>query len=582
MKEILSWLKQYWLVMFGTCVVVAFTALPSLFFFQNIGNDFKGLYPVFNADALYYQTRVQEIADGHYALNHPYFFEHKDIPYPQAHGGEYVVFGISKLFGLTAPALQIVFDIIAPAIIFILSYLLFKRFSKNEYTSVLFPALVYTFAMGGLFKPINPQVTLPLLLLFFLFWVHLVQDKQHKLRNSIIAGVVWGALFLTYFYHWSFLVVVIGLYMLYLIVEKKYSELKYHGVMIGIAGVLGIPYFVRVIQSLQAPFHTETSVRVGMYFSHMPESIPRLGVALIWVVVFIFFIKHYRCVKDTKAWLVGTLLLANVIYPNHQVITGVIVQNAVHWSWMPLLVFALSAQYMLSVVRSKAPSFKNIVVFSVVVLMFILPAWRLHSFIWPGYVAKYNIREFVEQQYYVDIFDWINTHTEKDTVILSDIEMMKYIPAYTHANVFNTHYAFNLPGSDVEIVERALLANYFNPTFFENDFNYPLGSRLLWSFPNESEKNTQIFARGWNIGKKKMFEEQYSMEKELAFVQEVYQDLIKQGWDISLLTRYQLDYIVWDMRKHPEWSINQYPELKLVARIGDVAIYQLEKLYVRN
>ncbi|PIZ81490.1 MAG: hypothetical protein COY02_01805, partial [Parcubacteria group bacterium CG_4_10_14_0_2_um_filter_41_6] len=68
MNTVLAWIKKYWLVALATIVVVVFTGLPSIVFFQRMGDDFKGVYPVFNSDALYYHARAQEIDDGHYDL----------------------------------------------------------------------------------------------------------------------------------------------------------------------------------------------------------------------------------------------------------------------------------------------------------------------------------------------------------------------------------------------------------------------------------------------------------------------------------------------------------------------------------
>ena len=90
-------IRKYWLVILGTLVVALFTGLPSIFFFQRMGDDFKGVYPVFNGDALFYQARVREIADGHLGLNHQYFFEHKNIVYPQQIGAEYFIYGLTKI-----------------------------------------------------------------------------------------------------------------------------------------------------------------------------------------------------------------------------------------------------------------------------------------------------------------------------------------------------------------------------------------------------------------------------------------------------------------------------------------------------
>ncbi len=574
MVILISFIKKYWLAILGTLVVGLFTALPTFVFFQRVGDNWRGVYPVFNGDALFYQARIQEIYDGHGAINHSYFFEHKDIVYPQQVGAEYFIYGLTKIFGLSAPALQVALDFIAPALIFLLAYLLFKKLSANEYTAVLFPALLFTVVMSGLFKPIHPQVTLPLLLLFLIFWARLILQAEKKWLHSIMAGLVWGLLFLTYFYHWSFLVVVVGIYILILLLRKSFAELKYQGLMIGIAGLIGTPYFLRVLASLESSFGAETMGRLGLYFSHLPESYPRLAVALVWLVFFVWFARHYKIEQAKKTQIAAILLIANVLYPNHQLITGVIFNNAAHWSWMPILIFAVSAHYMIAVLRRENINlWKNRLIMLTVFILLILPAWRLSTFLFPSYKYQYKNNIADGHQYYADAFAWINTYTQKDAVILSDMELMSFIPIYTSANVYNSYYAFVLPASDQEIIERTLLSHFFEPDFFTaNEFGFKDGDRILWSLAAEAEKNTHSIAGIWPIP----YEPQYSLVKEKKKVAEVYDNLLKEGWNISLFKKYRLDYIIWDKKEQPAWNIEQYKELELAKRLGDLFIYRFK------
>lgn len=569
----MPFIKKYWLVIFATIVVAVFTGLPSIFFFQRVGDTFVGVYPVFSGDTLYYQARVREIGDGHSELNHQYFFEHKNETYPQAVGAEYFVYGLTKLVGVSAPALQVGMDFIAPAIIFLLTYFLFKKISPNEYTAVLLPLVLYTVVTAGLFKPLHPQVTLPLLLLFLIFWARLILQAEKKWLNSVLAGLVWGLLFLSYFYHWSFLAVVVGVYILILLLSRSFAELKYHGMMAGIAGLVSIPYWLRIFDGLNAPFHAETAVRFGMYFTHLPESYPRLAVALLWLAFFIWFVRYYRIEQEKGAQVVATLLLTNALYPNHQLITGMILENAVHWSWMPIIIFAFSAHYIVGVLWQKNVRLrKNFLLLLFTIIFVGLPAWRLSTFLWPSYPRQYKKNVTDERQYYAGIFAWINATAKKDAVILSDMQLMSFIPVYTSANVYNSYYAFVLPASDQEVIERTLLSHFFEPDYFSaKEFGFKDGVRILWSFPADSEKNTHTIAGRWTIP----YEPQYSIEKEREKVRAVYDSLLREGWDVSLLKKYRIDYIIWDQREKPQWTIEQYDELELVEQIGDVFIYRL-------
>lgn len=574
MNSYLSWIKKNYLVICATIGVALFTGLPTIVFFQNIDNEFNGLYPVFNGDALYYQARIQDMEDGHFSLNHQYFFEEKDSRFPQGVGADYFIYGITKLFNISNPALQIVLDFLMPALIFLLTFALFKRFSRNKYTVVLFPLILYTFAMGGgLLKPMRPQVVLPILLLFLLCWTALIIKRDKKILYSCLSGLLLGLLFLSYYYFWSFAIVLIGLYILILLMRKSYMQLKHHGLMLGIGVLIGLPYFIRFWQSLNTAYHTEIAARIGIYYSHLPESYPRLIVALVWLLFFVWFSRRYKIEQEKKTHIIAVLLIANVLYPNHQIITGIIMENALHWSWMPILVFGISAHYMVAVLQKKHISFnKHGLILGAVFIMFLLPAYRLHTFMWSKYLGLYRPNFALNHQYYADVFDWINNNTNKDDVIYSDMDLMSYVPAYTSANVYDSKYAFVLPGSDKMVVERTLLSHFFEKDYFiDKDFGFSKGARILWFFQNESEKNTHTIAGKWKIP----YESVYSVEREKEFVSQIYNNMAEQGWDAQLLKKYRVDYIIWDTNLKPEWNLEQYNELKLIDQVEDVLIYKI-------
>jgi len=61
----------------------------------------------------------------------------------------------------------------------------------------------------------------------------------------------------------------------------------------------------------------------------------------------------------------------------------------------------------------------------------------------------------------------------------------------------------------------------------------------------------------------------------LFLIDGIYKDLQKEGWSIELLKRYRVDYIIWDRKAQSQWDIEEYKELELVERLGDVFIYRL-------
>ena len=66
------------------------------------------------------------------------------------------------------------------------------------------------------------------------------------------------------------------------------------------------------------------------------------------------------------------------------------------------------------------------------------------------------------------------------------------------------------------------------------------------------------------------------MAQEKKKVTEIYDNLLKEGWNLSLLKTYRLDYIIWDKAEHPEWNIGKYKELELVKQLGNLFVYRFK------
>ena len=215
-------------------------------------------------------------------------------------------------------------------------------------------------------------------------------------------------------------------------------------------------------------------------------------------------------------------------------------------------------------------------------ILFIVPAVRLarYNFSATQYVKTFaGTAEDISRQSYRPLLDWINSRS-RDAVFFGSRDLLRFIPAYTHGNVYYTDYAFNLPGSDQEVVERALLSHYFDPEFFEDpNFGMSVDSRILWTQAAQTERNTHQFHRFFGIS----YEETYGLEQELSKVSDILGSLRAEGWNINLLKRYKIDYIIWDTKNDPKWKLDQYPELQKVTNIEDFEVYRFkDSQYLRK
>lgn len=574
--------KHIALVGVVAALVGLFNVLPSLALQYRLGDDFAGIWPPFNGDTLYYLSRVREVRDGFPAINHPYFSEHKTAIYPQATGAERLMALLAGVFHVEVVTLHVWFEFLAPAIICTLLYIVLYALYPRRWSALVLAALLTTVIPGGLLKPIHPMVSMPLLLVFLWAWIRQAQQPTLQWRYVWIGGIALGSLFLTYFYHWSFVVVVLGMYAMWRSIERDWRSLKPVAAMAVIGIVIGLPYFLLVYQGMGAPYADETAVRVGLYHTRWPETIPRLAVALVWLGAYVAAVRAFSLRHERTTGALGALLAANVLYPNYQVISGFLIQNANHWSYMPIVLYALSAHYLVQRVWAAPPVAMDRTWYSVlrqrwiwiaaVVVLFAVPAARLSSFNVPGYLHNLQAQpRDSELQRYAPLFVWLQREMPKESVVFTDARLTEYLPVYTSANVYHHPYAFNLPASDEEVVDRALLAHMFDPEFFTQPrFGMNEDARILWTQPAQSERNAHRIHRqlGWP------YEQEFSLERETAFVAERYASLQRAGWNPALLGNYRLDYLVWDRLRRPGWNVDRYPQFERVGEVNDFVVYR--------
>lgn len=156
------------------------------------------------------------------------------------------------------------------------------------------------------------QITLP----FFLFWVYrlLVFFKNTNLKTSLLLGVSLAVLQYTYFYYWSFgIIVTFGL--LFLILKK----VKFGGITIVTFLILTLPFWINFIQFNQTAFSAEYIERIkGLEFY------PSLYIHVMGI---LFSIYAYRNQKITPSIfsicsIIASQLLINYLVDNIQPFHG--------------------------------------------------------------------------------------------------------------------------------------------------------------------------------------------------------------------------------------------------------------------
>jgi len=586
-RKLLRACRKHWPALVVAMLASAYVLLPGIISYAAAGASYDGVYFSNNGDWLYYASRIRKISEGHSGGNQ-YLYEHAEDENVNMPGAEIALAFIVRTFNVDTIDLLLLLNIISPILTTLLFYALLFRLSKSRWVSAAIPLFLIVTNIWDLSKAIHPQINLPILLLFLYIWFGMLARLEgcdgsaplsaelRKMWRGILAcGLLLGSLYFVYFYNWSFLFVVLGCSVLLALLYRQRDIAVLNGLIVAASAPFGIPYIVLVRRVFQSPFFADLGPRYGMVYTHLPESLPRMCVAAVAVLLIALFIRRANLQKQRVALGVLCLVAANLIYPNSQIITGTSYGFAIHWSFMPVFLFSLGSAFLYPFLkRSAGKNYRWTNILAILfILLFVAASVRLSSFRHPP-INEAKIQSFISVQRYGPILRFLQTSTPKDSVVLTDDKLSYIIPAFTHNFVYYINFIQCAPASNREIAERYLLSGQFNPKLFEDEelgIGIPPKWQIFWEARYHIEE-TPLYR--FLFGEQ---ESPYSVEKERAYAREVLTDLESSGGiNAEALNRYRLDYVIWDKKLHPDWTIGNVPQFEPIFEQHDIVVYRVK------
>lgn len=576
--------KRHWPAFIVALLATAYVIIPSAIGYVSAGDSYDGVYYSNNGDWLYYASRIKKINDGHSGGNQ-YLIEHAEDINVNTPGAEIGLAFIVRIFHIDPLLLLIVLDVIAPFFITLIFYALLYRLSRSRWTSAAIPLFLIITNIWDLSKTIHPQINLPILLLLLYLWLGMLSRLEQRAaplatelkkmwKEILLCGILLGSLYFIYLYDWSFLYVVLACSALLSILYRQYDAAILNALIFGASAPFGIWYILLIQRVFQSPLLKDLGPRYGMYHTHLPESLPRMLVAIAAVILIALFIWYTRTNKNRIAQGIFCLIAANLIYPNYQIILGVVYGTALHWSFMPIVLFSLGVAFLIPFFKHSETTYARMAkIFAILfIALFIFASIRLSSFKSAPDIKTIR-QNFKSVQRYGPVLRYLQNSTPPDSVVLTHDRLSYIIPAFTHNFVYYLNYIQYTPASNREVVERYLLANQFNPTFF-NEENLGVGRRpqrnVLWEAPYHIEE-TPLFRLLYGTQ-----ESPYSLKKEQAYVREVFNDLQSSGGiNVDRLQKYRVDYVIWDKESYPDWTVDQVPQFKQVFESNSLIVYRV-------
>jgi hypothetical protein len=407
-------------------------------------------------------------------------FETQKVPVPTSSLPYIVLAALDSALGGLGQAF-VVCDFVLPPLALLLLYLLILEITGNRRIALVgslttllvsfgprnffnVPALLVWQQGGSIVQPleysrlIHPQWSFTLFLAALLpLWRTLRSGGR---ADAIVAGVLGGLLFYTYFYYFP---VWLAACTLLLFARRWLSRRAW--VAVGIVNActwfVSIPFWRTLLDGLGTSNYTTRIARHLSDVGHLPSS-EKLLHALAYLVIFgvlaTTFLKFQRTSRQKHDVVIfhSAILGAGLAAMNMEVVTGFNLEAILHFAnrlFQPFLTLTLFTLGVGSLARARWPWLTGATCTYGIALSLLAIAVARQVSVSINVADKHALAS--EHRL---LFEWLNTNTALDDVVLtSDKDINDLLPVYTHNLVFVPN-GERTSASDDEIERRFLVA----------------------------------------------------------------------------------------------------------------------------
>ena len=493
--------RRFNYLLIGIAILVGLLYVgPSLMVWKNFnasGNEFVLANFKNSAAIQQYLQRAREIYDGHWPPAEIYGLQPSvtvQNPLPSTLFAAFIFLAGGNM-NIAYLGVLFVFSII----IFLLFYFLGKALFSSRLWAIFFSLVAVLTTMANIakeipFLPLNftefqgrfinefipiirtqiyqlplfrfdePLLTYPIflsaILFFYLFW------QNPSRPRAVLSGFFTGLLFYTYFHHWVYWLIVLGLLFLYVLFFQRSNKVlvRNYLVIFGVLAVTVIPYFTNYILFSQMPDSQDFAFREGLVYGrgigivreNIVDYLTYFGMAAL-----IYFVYWKR--DRQKAILFLALVAAMIIAWNVQLVTGMVPIPGFFRRPINLASFLIFFDLLFALVKKlefRWPSMKKWFVVAMVFLAFLVVLKKTINVFALGCCMQTEVAEENRlPNEVVQSWQWINDNLVGEPVIVSPSGTSSmYLPAYTSARPFlPTGFITTLSMRDVE--DRFLLVH---------------------------------------------------------------------------------------------------------------------------
>lgn len=307
----------------------------------------------------------------------------------------------------------------------------------------------------------DPLLTYPIyisaIFSFIAFW------RNPKTTRAVLAGLLAGLLFYTYFHYWIYWMIFLGVAGVYaLFFQKKDFIIKYV-VLAGVVALVSVPYFINYFTFVHTPGSLDYSLRLGLSLGHESYISDVINYYILYIILALGIGAVVFKRNRSLAILFWLLLLAAILSWNIQLILG---KMFVYWqvgkAIAPLIFIMLFyiCYVLVQEIYKGHQGLKKIMVAMFLVLAISLVSKKVVNVISIYFkpdldvVSLYRFSDNLN-----DSFSWLGFVKEPEPrVVSSSLVTSLYLTTYTSSRPFLAT-GFASPVSTKILEDRYLLAN---------------------------------------------------------------------------------------------------------------------------
>lgn len=586
LKKIKNFSREHGWIIIASFLLTIIIFAPLLAFPSFIKDKYQGInINRFGGDAHFYLTRGKEVLAGN-GLGSPVLKEGKNGMDLQLSSSEYILLSPIKLLGLEKKfnivSIYNFYNFIGVFFLILLIYFLVWQLSGNKLLSIA----AALFVVGGysivynksLFysdfnvyaRVIYPYFSSLILFLYLNFLVLCL--KLAKLKYKILASLVFGLLFYIYFYAWTFaLAFNVCLFLIYLI-RKDFSAAKIILLISGIGLALGSYNLIRLASLLNPEYENQAAYFMAMSYGHGPI-FSKIG----FIVLIIFVVYWYKRKDDKNASLIFAVILSGWAALNQQIITGKLLQQG-HYYWYFIVPLSIIVSFYMIWWLINNEKLKKYLFLALIALVFINTAGGQYKSFFTSLGSK------MYEQNFGPIINALN-RDEYPGVILAAQSNAYLFTIYTSYDLF-WHSAAFLSRVPVQRYEEALFVYLYLNKDARNDFKGYLEKisdyKAPESFYQALYRDLEGYLSGYPLyeydDKVATDDKELSLKRPMIIEQldKKYNKAIKDNGVNKILKKYEVNYIVWDKNKYPEWDLSfMGDKIKEVVSFNNIYLYRI-------